>query len=64
MGLNDDVDLLAKYILVFELTNQKDKALEARTNNNHIVSTGAFANSYNRAKELYFSNNTKSNQSS
>jgi tetratricopeptide (TPR) repeat protein len=56
-GLNDDCDLLAKYVLMLELMNQKEKALEARKNNNHVVSTQAFVNSYNRAKELYYSNN-------
>jgi tetratricopeptide (TPR) repeat protein len=53
MGLNDDLDLLAKYILVLELTNQKDEAAAMRTANVNVVSTGAFINLYNRSKELY-----------
>ncbi len=55
MGLNDDVDLSAKYILTLELTNQKDRALAERTANEKIVSTGAFMTRYNRAKDLYYS---------
>jgi tetratricopeptide (TPR) repeat protein len=60
MGLNNDIDLLAKYILALELTNKKDSASASRTNNNHIVSTGVFTDCYNRAKELYYSTNYRS----
>lgn len=56
MGLNDDVDLLAKYILTLEATDQKDSAEAARKSNENIVSTGAFMNRYRRAKDLCYSN--------
>ncbi|MCG6533116.1 MAG: tetratricopeptide repeat protein [Syntrophales bacterium LBB04] len=55
MGLNDDVDLLAKYILALEVTNQEDPALAARMANKKLVSTGAFMQRYKRAKDLYYS---------
>jgi len=59
MGLNDDLDLLAKYILVLEITNQQDRVSAAKTANHNVVSTGAFVDRYQRAKELYYSNNPK-----
>ena len=55
MGLNDDVDLLAKYILALEATNQKESALAERKANEKIVSSGSFLNRYRRAKDLCFS---------
>lgn len=61
-GLNDDVDLLAKYILVLELTNKSDHASAERTANRKLVTTRAFMERYNRAKDLFYSTNPKSNQ--
>jgi tetratricopeptide (TPR) repeat protein len=52
MGLNDDVDLLAKYILALEVTNQKGTASATRRANDETVSTSAFTERYNRAKDL------------
>ena len=52
MGLNNDIDLLAKYIFVLEATDQGDQALGVRKNNKTAVSKSLFMEAYQRAREL------------
>jgi tetratricopeptide (TPR) repeat protein len=59
MGLNDDIDLLAKYIFVLEIANKKDQASELRKENSGIVSSSDFIHRYEKVKELYYSNDGK-----
>ncbi|HPX12105.1 MAG TPA: tetratricopeptide repeat protein [Syntrophales bacterium] len=58
MGLNDDADLLAKYMLALELTGRKDQEAEARRAYQAPLSTDAFQKRYARARELYESADT------
>jgi len=55
MGLNNDFDLLAKCIFALEATNQGDRAMGVRRNNEAVVSTAAFTEAYQRARELALS---------
>lgn len=53
LGLNDDVELLAKYIVALELTNRDDAADVMKKNNKKALSSNDFRRCYRRARELY-----------
>jgi tetratricopeptide (TPR) repeat protein len=55
MGLNNDFDLLAKYIYALEAMDQGDQAVGVRRNNEAVVSSAAFSEAYQRARELALS---------
>ncbi len=57
MGLNNDIDLFAKYILALELTNQQERAAAERRTNGNVTSREAFLPLYRRAQDLYHSKN-------
>jgi tetratricopeptide (TPR) repeat protein len=52
MGLNNDIDLIAKYIFALEATDQVEQAVVLRRNNAAVVCTAAFMEAYQRAREL------------
>jgi hypothetical protein len=54
MGLNNDIDMLAKYICALEAAEQGSQSVSVRKNNEAVISTAAFKETYQRARELAF----------
>lgn len=52
MGLNNDIDLVAKYIFALEATKEMERAAGVRRNNAAVVSMAVFKEAYQRAREL------------
>jgi tetratricopeptide (TPR) repeat protein len=52
MGLNNDIDLLAKYIYALEAQDLKEQALAVRKGNEAAVTGTPFSHAYARAREL------------